>query len=117
MSTKYETFSYSPIELAESMTGTVHDTLIYLVNRQYISEADFEYLMSTTAVYALPNRKGFGSRLLGRIFGKDENENSFIFPIVEIDPERHYKADKKTNGKPTLNVVKGKFDNKDKVDE
>ena len=116
MSTKYETFSYTPVELAESMTNTVHDTLVYLVNHQYISESDFEYLMSTTAVYALPNRKGFGSRLLERIFGKDQNENSFIFPIVEIDPNHSYGPSKKGNGKPVLNVVKGEF-GKDKKDE
>lgn len=115
MSNKYETFSYSPVELAESMTTTVHDTLVYLYNRQYISESDYEYLVGTTAVYALPNRPGFGKRLLGRLFGKNSNENSFIFPIVEVDPDRFYKNDQ-GSGKTTLKVIKGDF-NKDNADE
>lgn len=115
MSTKYETFSYSPVELAESMTNTVHDTLIYLYNNQYINEADFEYLMGTMAVYAMPNRPGFGRRLLDRFFGSKADENAFIFPIIEVDPQKNYRRNDKT-GKPTLNVVKGKF-NKDKQDE
>ena len=112
---KYETFSYSPVELAESMTGTVHDTLIYLYNNQYINETDFEYLSSTMAVYAMPNRPGFGKRMLNRFFGNHADENAFIFPIVEVDPQQNYRRNEKT-GKPTLNVVKGKF-NKDEVDE
>ena len=115
MSVKYETFSYSPVELAESMTGTVHDTLIYLYNNQYINEADFEYLMSTTAVYAMPNRAGFGKRLLDRFFGSKADENAFIFPIVEVDPNKNYRRNDK-NSKTNLNIVKGDF-GKDKKDE
>lgn len=115
MSTKYETFSYSPIDLAESMTTTVHDTLVYLHNKQYINKADYEYLVSTLAVYAMPNRPGFGRKLLNRFFGDKSEENAYIFPIIEIDPQKHYKQNN-TSGKPVLNLVKGDFD-KDKNDE
>lgn len=115
MSVKYESFSYSPVELAESMTNTVQDTLIYLYNNQYLDEADFEYLSSTLAIYAMPNRPGFGRRLLDRFFGNKADENAFIFPIVEVDPHKHYRRNETTD-KPVLNVVKGNF-NKDKVDE
>ena len=113
---KYESFSYTPIELAESMTGTVHDTLNYLVRNEYITVDDYNHLSSTLAVYAMPNRKGFGRKLLERFFGKNENEDAFIFPIIEIDPVYAYKNESKPKTKPSLNVVKGEF-NKDKIDE
>jgi len=113
---KYESFSYTPIELAESMTSTVHDTLNYLVRNEYISVADYEHLTSTLAVYAMPNRKGFGKKLLERFFGENENDSAFIFPIIEVDPVYAYKNERNKKGKPTLNVVKGEF-NKDTVDE
>lgn len=115
MSTKYETFTYTPVELAENMTNTVHDTLTYLYNNRYLNEADFEYLSSTMAVYAMPNRPGFGKRLLSRFFGGHEDENAFIFPIIEVDPQKNYRRDETTD-KTKLNVVKGKF-GKDKQDE
>ena len=109
---KYESFSYTPVELAEFSSGTLQDTLLYLARNEYISVKDYEHLSSTLAVYAIPNRKGFGKRLLERFFGANENEDAFVFPIVEIDPI----YSNKTKGKPTLNVVKGKFD-KDTQDE
>lgn len=115
MSTRYETFSYTPVELAESMTTTVHDTLIYLYNNGYLKESDLEYLRSTMAVYAMPNRPGFGKKLLSRFFGNNENDSAYIFPIVEIDPNKNYKRDDKTK-RTVLNVVEGNF-GKDKVDE
>ena len=111
---KFETFSYTPIELAASMTGTVNDTLVYLLNHGYIKEADYNYLTNTLAVYPMPNRKGFGKKLLERFFGKDENENAYVFPIVEIDPV--YTKEGRRKPVPNLNVVEGKF-NKDKQDE
>ena len=112
---KYESFSYTPIELAESMTGTVHDTLNYLVRNEYITVEAYEHLVSTLAVYAMPNRKGFGKKLLSRFFGNNENDSAYIFPIVEIDPKKNYRRDDKTK-RTVLNVVEGKF-GKDKVDE
>ena len=112
---KLETFSYTPIELAESMTSTVHDTLNYLNRNDYLSNEDYEHLMSTLAVYAMPNRKGFGQRLRERFFGKDENESAFVFPIVELDPAL-FGGTKSKKHQPNLNVVKGDF-GKDKTDE
>lgn len=111
---KFETFSYTPIELAASMTNTVNDTLVYLHRHGYIKQADYENLSATLAVYPMPNRKGFGQRLRERFFGQDENDSAFVFPIVEIDPVLKGTAPK--GKKPSLNVVEGKF-NKDKQDE
>lgn len=111
---KFEQFSYTPIELAASMTGTVNDTLVYLYRNGYIKQADYENLSQTLAVYPMPNRKGFGKKLLERFFGTNENENAYVFPIVEIDPVLKGSAPK--GKKPQLNVVEGKF-NKDKSDE
>lgn len=106
---KFETFSYTPIELAESMTNTVHETLKYLYSKDYITEQEFQHLYSTLAVYAMPNRKGFGQRLRERFFGRDESDNAFAFPIVEIDT-RYKNTEPKTKGKkPKLNVVEGDF--------
>lgn len=117
MSKRYETFSYTPVELAESMTGTVQDTLVYLYNHDYIDESAYDYLASTLAVYAMPNRKGFGQRLRERFFGTEENEDAFVFPIIEIGSEYHASPDgSKGKSKPKLNVIKGKFD-KEKTDE
>ena len=113
---KFETFTYTPIELAASMTGTVNDTLAYLLNHGYIKAADYEYLNKTLAVYPMPNRKGFGKRLLERFFGTSENENAYVFPIVEIDPTYSNNASKPKGKKPALNVVEGDF-GKDKQDE
>lgn len=113
---KYESFSYTPLELAEFSTGTVQDTLNYLVRHEYLTVDDYNHLASTLAVYAIPNRPGFGKRLLQRFFGSNENEDAFVFPIVEIDPEYAYQTKGKPTAKPNLNVVKGEF-NKDKQDE
>ena len=103
-----ETFSYSPIQLAESMTTTVHSTLDYLYRHGNISKEDYETLTNTLAVYAMPNRKGFGRRLLERFFGTSKNDDQWVFPIVSIDAAyTHEKS--KPNGKPDLNVVEGDF--------
>jgi len=111
---KFEQFSYTPIELAESMTNTVHETLKYLLSKDYITEQEFQHLYGTLAVYAMPNRKGFGQRLRERFFGKDENEHAFVFPIIEIDARYKNTEPKPRSKKPTLNVVSLK---KDKQDE
>jgi len=111
---KFETFSYTPIELAASMTNTVNDTLVYLLNHGYIKQADYEYLNKTLAVFPMPNRKGFGQRLRERFFGTDDNQDLYVFPIIEIDPS--YNNGKPKGKKPALNVVEGDF-NKDKKDE
>ena len=105
---KYESFSYTPIELAEFSTGTVQDTLSYLYRKNYISEKEYNHLSSTLAVYAMPNRKGFGRKLLERFFGTNENEDAFVFPIVEIDGVYTYDTGKQRK-KPALNVVEGDF--------
>lgn len=104
---KFEQFSYTPIELAESMTRTVHDTVAYLASNNYISEQDFLHLTSTLAVFPMPNRKGFGQRLRERFFGKNETDTAYVFPIIEIDHQQQKPAPK--TKKPKLNVVEGDF--------
>lgn len=106
---KFETFTYTPIELAATMTGTVNDTLYYLVRNGYIKDKDYEYLNKTLAVFPIPNRKGFGEKLLARFFGKDQNENAYVFRIIEVDPERPASTNKTKGNTPTLNVVPGDF--------
>ena len=112
---KYESFSYTPVEMSESMTGTVHDTLTYLYNNDYLKETDYNHLMNTLAVYAMPNRKGFGARMRERFFGKDADESAFVFPIIEIDAS-YSNNPSSPKGKPRLNVVEGKF-NKDEQND
>lgn len=103
----FETFRYTPVELAESMTATVHDTVRYLYRHDYITKEEFEHLTNTLAVCAMPNRKGFGQRLRERFFGKNKDEDSWVFPIVEVDPGYSNKTEPST--KPNLNVVDGGF--------
>lgn len=104
---KYESFNYTPIELAEFSTRTVQDTLAYLYRKNYITEKEYNHLSGTLAVYAMPNRKGFGRKLLERFFGTNENEDAFVFPIIEIDSA--YNNSKPKSKKPALNVVEGDF--------
>lgn len=111
---KHELFSYTPIELAASMTATVNDTLTHLYRHEYITEEEYEHLSNTLAVYPMPNRKGFGQKLLERFFGPDETESAYVFPIVEIDPV--YKRESKHKREPVLNVVEGDF-GKDKKED
>jgi hypothetical protein len=80
-------FSYTPDELAEQLTSNAHDTLSYLASREYITNEEFEELRNIVLVVAIPNRKGFGRRILERLFGsKDPDGTTWVFPIVELDP-------------------------------
>lgn len=105
----FDTFSYTPAELSESMTTTVHDTLHYLFRQDYITEEEYENLTNTLAVYAMPNRKGFGKRLLERFFGESTSESLWVFPIVSIDTSYNNIDSNKPNAKPDLTVVDGNF--------
>lgn len=108
----YESFSYSPTELAAQLSGATQDTLAYLVKNKYITNEQFNELSGKLAVMAVPNKRGFGRKLLDYWFGEDnENENSWVFPIVEV--ANHYKSATpekpknvtKLKPKPKLEVV------------
>ena len=113
---QYQSFSYTPTDMAAQLTGATHDTLSWLWRHEYISREEYEDLTNRLIVMAIPNKKGFGKRLLERFFGEKKDENIWVFPIVEVGT--HYcnaspKTDKK---KPELNVVEGDF-GKSKSDE
>jgi len=107
----YQSFSYTPTELAVQMTGATHDTLAYLWKNKHITTEQYNELTGKLMVMAVPNSKGFGRKLLDYFFGDNTDENSWVFPIVEV--ATHYKSatpEKPKNvtrlkAKPKLEVV------------
>ena len=108
---QYQSFSYTPTDMAEQLTGATHDTLSWLLKRQYITKEQHDELVGRIVVMAVPNKKGFGRRLLERFFGEKEDENIWVFPIVEVaDHYRSAMPDRPKNvtklkAKPKLEVV------------
>lgn len=108
----YQSFTYSPTDLAEQLTGATHDTLSWLVKHQYLTQEQYNELSDRIVVMAVPNKKGFGRRLIERFFGNNKDETMWVFPIVEV--ASHYlptqpEAEKPKNVskmKPKLSVVK-----------
>jgi hypothetical protein len=104
-------FSYTPDQLASTMTATVHDTLHYLASNEYLTYEQIEELKSILAVAAISNRKGLGQRILDRMFNGDKTDGtSWIFPIVEIDTRYNNTVEEPTDpptktSKPNLTVV------------
>ena len=86
----YQSFNYSPTELAEQMSSVTHDTLVYLWKSKYITTEQYNELSGKLMVMAVPNRRGFGKKLLEYFFGDNTEENSWVFPIVEV--ATHYKS-------------------------
>jgi hypothetical protein len=107
----YQSFSYSPTELAAQMSGATHDTLAYLWKNKYITTEQYNELSGKIMVMAVPNSKGFGRKLLDYFFGDKADDNAWVFPIVEVST--HYKSATpekpknvtKLNTKPKLEVV------------
>ena len=104
---EYQSFSYTPTDMAGQLTGATHDTLAWLAKNKYITAEQRSELESRIIVVAIPNKKHFGRRLLDKLFGADNTEpNAWVFPIVEIAdhyaPTTAKPAPKK---KPTLKVV------------
>ena len=108
---QYQSFSYTPTDMAEQLTGATHDTLSWLYKNEYLSKEEFDNLSNRLVVMAIPNKKGFGRRLLERFFGEKEDENIWVFPIVEVaDHYRSAMPDRPKNvtklkAKPKLEVV------------
>lgn len=107
---EYQSFSHTPTSMAEQMTSATHDTLYYLVKNKYITAEQYEELSGKLMVMAVPNRKGFGRKLLEYFFGDSTEENAWVFPIVEVST--HYKSatlnrpKNVSKLKPKLEVVK-----------
>lgn len=106
----YQSFSYSPTELAVQLSGATQDTLAYLWKNKYITTDQFNELSGKLAVMAVPNKKGYGKKLLEYFFGDHSDENAWVFPIVEV--ATHYaptanepKNVTKLKTKPKLEVV------------
>jgi len=108
----YQSFSYSPTDLAVQMSAATQDTLAYLWKSKYITTEQYNELSGKLMVVAVQNKKGFGKRLLDYWFGEDnKEENSWVFPIVEV--ATHYKSATpekpknvtKLNAKPKLEIV------------
>lgn len=108
----YQSFSYSPTELAEQLSSATQDTLSYLLKNKYITAEQYNELSGKLAVMAVPNKRGFGKRLLAYWFGEgNKEENAWVFPIVEVS--NHYapatpekpKNVTKLKTKPKLEVV------------
>ena len=106
---EYQSFSYTPTDMAGQLTGATHDTLAWLHKNKYLTEEQRSELESRIVVVAIPNRKHFGRRLLDKLFGaNNKEENAWVFPIVEIAD--HYAPTDSTpkptpKKKPTLKVV------------
>jgi len=108
----YQSFSYSPTDLAEQLSGATQDTLSYLLKNKYITNEQYNELAGKLVVMAVPNKRGFGRKLLDYWFGDSAEENAWVFPIVEVSS--HYRpagSDKPKNvtklkTKPKLEVVK-----------
>ncbi len=108
----YESFNYSPTDMAEQLTRATHDSLGYLVKNKYITIEQYNELLGKLIVIAVPNKKGYGKKLLEYFFGEDSEENAWVFPLVEVathyasaTPEKP-KNVTKLKTKPKLEVVK-----------
>lgn len=78
-----ETFNFTATELAERYTMAAHGVLNYLLREKMITEAQAEELFGKLIVTAVPNKPGWGSKILKRLgFDAKSEENSWIFPIV-----------------------------------
>lgn len=108
----YQSFSYSPTDLAEQLTSATQDTLVYLWKNKYITTEQYNELASKLVVMAVPNKRGFGRKLLDYWFGADNTEeNAWVFPIAEV--ATHYRSATpekpknvtKLKTKPKLEVV------------
>jgi hypothetical protein len=79
-----QSFTYTPTDMAEQLTGATHDTLAWLAKNKYITNEQRAELEARIVVTAIPNKKGFGKKLLDKMFGTNTEENAWVFPIVEI---------------------------------
>lgn len=99
-------FSYTPTELAEQLTSNSHSTLHYLESRGYLTSEQVDELVNIVMVTAIPNKPGFGKRILHRMFGNSEPlGTTWVFPIVELDERYNNHPLPATPIKPDLKIV------------
>ena len=104
----YEGFSYSPTELAEMKTASMHDGMSWLLANKHITEDTYNEVTSKLVVMAVPNKKGFGQKIKQYLFGDDPSESVWTFPIVEMSQHYAPQVDDKVTKlktKPKLEVV------------
>lgn len=104
-------FNFDTDQYVETLTTQTHDTLNWLLNHQYLTVEQWEELTGSLVVAAIPNRKGFGIKILERFFGKRKEDNVWVFPIVKLDPWTTSRDNNSPSlppraGKPVLTVVK-----------
>lgn len=104
----FETFSYTPVELAAQLTVQTQNTMVWLLNNGYLTEEAYTELIDSLVVTPIQN-KNFGYKLLKRFFNSTKDENSWVFPITQIDESSRNNTEsdpKNKKGKPNLEVVK-----------
>jgi hypothetical protein len=82
-----ETFTFSPSELGERYTLQTHETLRWLQREKYITEAQCDDLLGRLLVVSVPNKPGWGCKILARLgfSDKEKDSNSWTFPIAQLE--------------------------------
>ena len=82
---KLDIFDFNPTQLAERFTSISHRTVYHLYEKGMITEEQCNELVRTIMITAVPNRKGFGEKMIERLFNRpSDNEGTWVFPIVEL---------------------------------
>lgn len=85
-------------ELAGRLTNQVHVTLEYLYNDGYLTVEQYDDLTARLVVCPVRNKpKWFGERILNRWWGKEDNENMWVFPVTSMQPARRNEATEEGN--------------------
>ena len=104
MSYHIEQFSFSVTEYSAELNYQTQQTLTWLNRNGYLDGETTEHLLKRVVVVPIKNEPKFGERLLQRFFGKDAEENAFVFPITLLDditPSNSPEEDK-----PQLKLIK-----------
>lgn len=99
---KIEHFSFSTDEYTATLTDQSHQTLYWLNRNGYLNDDSTSELLSRMVVVPIRNHKNFGQRILTRFFGKNSQDNSFVFPITLLEDV----VRDNENDKPNLTLVK-----------
>lgn len=105
MSYNIESFSFSVSEYGAELTSHSHQTLYWLNRQGYLSTEDTTELLKRMIVVPIKNQPKFGKRLLERFFGKDSEENAYVFPITLLEDGLTY-LEVPSGDKPNLKVIK-----------
>lgn len=103
---KIETFSFTPFEYGAELTAQTHQTLHWLNRNGYLNNEDTLELLERMVVSPVKNQKKFGQFILKRFFGKESDDNCYVFPITMIESKENFVDPDANDGKPNLTVVK-----------